>query len=750
MKLKRLEIEGFRGALPPFPLSLDEKSCFILAENGFGKSTIADALEFLASAKIDAFRREGYGLDAAVHVDASEARITVRTSPLGADLQRTLKGNDPSTLTRLDDGTEVQLAELPLLRHETVHAFMSKTPGEKKRELLDLLGLSELNDFRDVLRTTRGLAEKMRERASTAVATEHSLLDAQLEGSELLARAEELRSEAGLSGAIGDDAALLALDLGALPSTHQPDRPSAVARLELAFLELPATDPATAWNAALADREAKEKAALAALLSQGREVLSGWEADSCPLCLSGVDRSELDVDLAARGVELAAVKEQVFALEADFDLAISAWATLDSALEKVIDLAPSGGWSEADWLATAHEQASAHLVALRAARKDAASASAAPDLGLEAKLPALKAAAVDPGLSTQTNALLAISRLQGHLDGVVKARVALADTVRAEAAASAILAIADRRISAAIDAALGDLSGLVADYYGRLVAAGTYSEVKLTYEERRSGEVEFSVLYDARKSVRPPQRVMSASQLNALALALFLARAKREDQPWRTLVLDDVVNSFDSPHRSGLIRLLGEEFGDWQVLLLSHDRAFSDVARQTVGGGWRFHQVVAWTPQGGPALGDGRPIGRLRELIDAGLSAAEIGSAARAALEATLARPVSQLGYLVPLSEATRPTAMTLLIALQRGLKKNGSELAGSAALARIAADSYMANLGSHHQTALPTPSVDDVVRLATDLEALEADFTCDVCHKAVWTVPSGSAHTCGCGALKA
>ncbi|HJZ36877.1 MAG TPA: hypothetical protein VJ204_11470, partial [Solirubrobacterales bacterium] len=187
-----------------------------------------------------------------------------------------------------------------------------------------------------------------------------------------------------------------------------------------------------------------------------------------------------------------------------------------------------------------------------------------------------------------------------------------------------------------------------------------------------------------------------------------------------------------------------------QVLLLSHDRAFSDVARETVGAGWRFHQIVAWTPKGGPVLADGRPIARLRELIDAGLSAAEIGSSARAALEATLARPVSRLGYLVPLREATRPTGMTLLIALQRGLKKSGSELAGSPALARIAADGYMANLGSHHQTSMPTPSVDDVIRLATDLEALEADFTCDVCHKPVWTVPSGSDHTCGCGALKA
>jgi wobble nucleotide-excising tRNase len=46
---------------------------------------------------------------------------------------------------------------------------------------------------------------------------------------------------------------------------------------------------------------------------------------------------------------------------------------------------------------------------------------------------------------------------------------------------------------------------------------------------------------------------MSTGQLNALALAFFLARTKHEDGHWRTIVLDDVVSSFGGVHRRGLL-----------------------------------------------------------------------------------------------------------------------------------------------------------------------------------------------------
>src|ERR1700712_4242837 len=97
MKLRHVTIEGFRGSLPPFTLKLNGKSLCLLGENGHGKSTVVDGLELWGSGDLEAYHRAGVGLDAAVHVDANEARIacTVDGYP---QLVRTLSGKHPSAL----------------------------------------------------------------------------------------------------------------------------------------------------------------------------------------------------------------------------------------------------------------------------------------------------------------------------------------------------------------------------------------------------------------------------------------------------------------------------------------------------------------------------------------------------------------------------------------------------------------------------------------------------------------------------
>jgi hypothetical protein len=70
-----------------------------------------------------------------------------------------------------------------------------------------------------------------------------------------------------------------------------------------------------------------------------------------------------------------------------------------------------------------------------------------------------------------------------------------------------------------------------------------YTDVELKYRPERIGGIEFSLKYDARHTVSPPQRVLSESQLNALGISLFLAELKISQGPWKTVVLNDVANS---------------------------------------------------------------------------------------------------------------------------------------------------------------------------------------------------------------
>jgi len=50
-KIKKIRIHGFRG-IPDLELELDGKNLLLRGENGTGKSSIVDAVEFFFSGKI--------------------------------------------------------------------------------------------------------------------------------------------------------------------------------------------------------------------------------------------------------------------------------------------------------------------------------------------------------------------------------------------------------------------------------------------------------------------------------------------------------------------------------------------------------------------------------------------------------------------------------------------------------------------------------------------------------------------------
>lgn len=78
-----------------------------------------------------------------------------------------------------------------------------------------------------------------------------------------------------------------------------------------------------------------------------------------------------------------------------------------------------------------------------------------------------------------------------------------------------------------------------------------------------------------------PQLFLNEARLTSLAIALYLAAA-RIIFSGRSglLVLDDVLIGLDISHRLPLLRLFGgQDFRDWQIILLTHDRVWFDLAQ---------------------------------------------------------------------------------------------------------------------------------------------------------------------------
>lgn len=491
---------------------------------------------------------------------------------------------------------------IPILRHATITGFMSQTAGEKKKALLELLGLDALNGLRDPLKTSCGHVKREADTARRQVVAERAAVDSQLAGEELVAYAEQLRVRAGLTLPIRQPGDILALSLSTPPAVD-PDQTRIIDQLaaELAAVR---EDPAPRWNREIADEVTVHADGMAALLKAAQRIVVPADR-RCPVCEQPIVGDELAERLAERAASLEAIRSRLSEAAADLIAFSEEVGVIADTITTICRGAPTTGWPDEDRLIAAEETLNEYRQALQAAHRERQTCPPTPNLNpLREVLPRLREAATTSSGTTQMRALVELTELRQKCLRLKDAQRRSAAFEQARAAVQRILTIADEEIEQAIETAITQLAALAADYYGRLIRGSPFTDVELVYKHARSGQVEFSLTFDGRhRGVSPPQRTMSTSHLNALGLALHLARLKLDVQPWRTLFLDDIVNSFDASHRQGLARLLVEEFSDWQVIALTHDRAFKEILRRTVKG-WEFKEIIAFSPRGGPQTCD--------------------------------------------------------------------------------------------------------------------------------------------------
>lgn len=748
MKLRRITVDGFRGCPATFSLTLDGKSVCLLGENGRGKTTIVDALELWSSGDIATFHREGANLTATINlVHGGPARISCLPT-IGAELSRLLPGSKAAALTlAADDVTAAPPIEpISILRHSTMAAFMGRTPGEKKRALLELLDLSPLLVFRDELKKFSKTCTTQAADAKKKQAQALRNLEKDCGGTDVMAAVAKLFQEAHIPAVPATEEAFLSLDL--VTTTRRSssvDRANLVAILRDTQLSL-SSSAADAWNTLTEKARQASSAELRNLLQTGCKVLDQhWHDPQCPLCLSDVDVADLKTDLERRSAELlAADTEFKSARNAATDLIQNA-SNIASAIGGLLSNPGPDGWPDPEALQAKQEAFSRFAKDATQSLADLQGLPSVPMPVPQGHVDELQTAASD---GDQSNPGVQLAFIQRSL---AAARAAQKESHHAEAldsAVAAFLAATEAKVKTTVESELASLGTTVADYYGRLVLSPVYSNVTIEYSDVRAGGIEFTLLYDGSHKVSPPQRIVSESQLNALGLSYFLAHAKSSQSDWRTIVLDDVVNSFDSDHRKGVADLLADEFADWQVIILTHDHAFFSMNQQ-IFNTWLFKQIVGWSPKGGPVIDEGDPVERLEARLHAGVSAAELGTLARVALERSLAVPLEKLRLPIRFDRRGLYSASEYRDWLSRGLKERTSNVPAETVLAKIKGASYLVNLGAHDKPTSPLLHTNDLYQLVKDIKDLADSLECSTCTKKVWATQTGSRFQCGCGSLK-
>jgi DNA repair exonuclease SbcCD ATPase subunit len=154
MKIKSLEISGLRGVKKNLSINLDSsKSILIYGDNGSGKSSIADALEWFYYDKVEHLLSEEIGtkgINALRNIflsDEEDAYVELKYSDSRYDSRERLflkksklTSENTNATQAFSDYIDTSLKENLTLRYKDLLRFILSTNTEKLKEIYNIIG----------------------------------------------------------------------------------------------------------------------------------------------------------------------------------------------------------------------------------------------------------------------------------------------------------------------------------------------------------------------------------------------------------------------------------------------------------------------------------------------------------------------------------------------------------------------------------------------------------------------------------
>ncbi|UWQ09682.1 AAA family ATPase [Aliiroseovarius crassostreae] len=792
-KLRSLKATGFRGARFELPLEFTKKhrSLAVYGENAAGKSTITDALEWFIRDRIEHLWKEDCKLDALRHVkcedgDASIVEVVFDgadqngSKSLSAALKTSTAYGHPDVATLLEDLKGDRI----ILRHADIVGFLDETKGRKREAIARIIGFDEIIQFRSVIQQSRNALQKDGSYTGAKQQSE-SLQSAMIESvgqvvpnrvaffeiakgfvdpfnipTEIVDKTSYKKAVDELRG-LGNSAEKIKAAqrlnlLEQLCKDLQTDLEQVTDKLK-GFSE--------GYNALANERENVNKLRLSEFLVKGKTVIDdeAFIKDECPFCLSDYKLEDLQAEVAQRITALGELQDKLDECGESKDDLLSAITDAGTKANMVVsdysDLADfkvlvNSAKTTYQSLRDGYKAVKAAFETLAVFEPPEGFADAIADLNdkCEASATAAQEAAKKLELTEIEKQIAEVLTTLQTVDGQVKSYETCQRTIEAfEAQILTLSTIFDEFVKVqneALQTVLDMISADVGKFYQKLHPKESVDNVHLSLVGEEGVEFEYSFHGQA---TQPPRKYLSESHLNSLGVVLFLANARIFNKQARFLVLDDIVTSFDINHRRRLLRLLKEEFSDWQILILTHENVWFDlIKREMAPSGWLFHEVSADNENG--ILLENSPA-TMRALIDQKKGKEDVTNDLRKLLEAIL----KDVCYALEVKVAFRFNEVNekrmpeeLLSQLRSTLKEKSPDLAKDAVFAELAGSTLIANLDSHDN---PEKVVGgDIDVLLEDIDKLVNLFVCDGCNRiarASAPVAGAKAISCRCGKLQ-
>ena len=752
-KIRRLVLRAFRGVPGEMTVEFGNgDSIVVYGDNGTGKSTIADALEWYFTGEIELLSHEGRQHAVRYVGGESEGVTSVEVVTSGS-----LGGKVVLPDERSPEGFQAIRRETFLLRGRTLADFINKTKTEKWKALVDILGLDAIERLREDLQRARNDLRKKTKALEEEVKTYQRALasgSADFNVDTILGNLQEICRVLGvdppqsldqvadpswLTGAVGASARV----------PEGTDREALLA--EIRTLNAPAFDrrAVEGWNDFVSSAPAR-LLPRASLVREAKRLFDTGIAERghCPLCGQAVDDKSLArqiertlVDVMDTSRDLERFRDPVVQQGDDLEaahgkrLAIQHRArSVDLELPPLPDIPLAALRSNVEALASIEPDAVSKAVA-EIRKWDRAAAALAK-----------KASPAKP--STRDTQLVMLAALCQQVNAW---RVVERKATRARRA----LDLAERVFDAYQEKQKEDLSELlkrisrrVAQIYSALHPGEDLDSVSV--EPWTAKGLELAIEFYGSHQ-RPPHGVLSESHLNSLAIALFLAMAESFNERIGFLLLDDVINSFDVEHRGRLAELLADGFADWQLIVLTHDQQFFEhLSRRAPA--WRKLEFTSWSYASGPRTTHYETTGILRgarERLENG-DVQGAATKARRALEELLQEVCEALWAPLPFRRGQandKREIGELFRGVRRTLKERAKPMLDTLEplFKNLEADvGATLNVAAHGSRGLL--GVSEVQAALERITALDETWFCPKCRTRIWHRGTPEAGRCKCG----
>jgi energy-coupling factor transporter ATP-binding protein EcfA2 len=716
-KIERLTLKGFRGASQPVVIEFEQRANIVLifGENGTGKSTLCDAIDFVCNGKFGSLGDKSSSerkSDAIVSVNTLphelEVQMDYASDKFSAKLKGTKaelrgKGNRPfaHVLRRADITSVVEAA--PSEKYEALRLFIT-SPGIEKSE----------KSLRDAIRKTKSEREE--------IARAKRLADETLDVMWKSAGSPESDATTWATKVVGVDASRLKKQiadmqdaLSAMDRAATASKQVESARANVAALEALLGEVESKLDESKSDRA---DAALIVLLKDTQAFLanSPTQNESCPVC--GEPKS--------KEVLLARVSRQLDAM---------------SSLVALQDKRQA--------LSQRLQSARAVLTSVEQASSEATRDFDPSDTH--------KQAALETELSANRNALAQFDSIQLHLSAITNKTQSMIDAFRRERRLEQMLEVVEARRKEHVESVLKQIAATVDEMYARIHPDEPLGAFQFYLKPNVSGSVEFDARF-LNKQVSPAS-YYSEAHLDTLGLCVFLALAKHSRHENTLIVLDDVLTSVDDAHLERIIQLVHDEAPNFShVIITTHFRPWRERYRfqQAASGHVQLIELMRWTLERGIRHTKTQvAVDELRETLHREpLNRRDVATQAGVMLESFLDFLTQRYQCRLPRKESY--ALVELARALDGKLKKalrierDGENILLEPLLDQIDGLAYIRNqVGAHYNEHGMNISDREVIQLGEVTLALADGLVCSSCGQLPNRTKSGSEYQCQCGKVK-